>query len=76
MPYGGMHNGMLRENRTRSSLSAENEQADAGRDGQTHHARQFFSLTTSRIGNLTRLIYTLLLYIITIHITLVFNTHG
>ena len=65
---------------TRFSLSVENEQADAGRDGRTRLARpnsqartgtgkySFFpvQLTTSRIGNLTRLIYTLL-YVMTIH---------
>ena len=52
----------------------ENEQADAGRDGRTRLARpnsraqtgtrEIFlflaQLTTSRIGNLTRLMYTLL----------------
>ena len=64
----------------RFSLSVENEQADAGRDGQTRLATTKFSgtngdreistfpvqLTTSRIDNLTRLIYTLL-YVMTIH---------
>ena len=57
------------------------EQADAGRDYQTRLARpnsqartetvEFFpvQLTTSRIGNLTRLIHTLL-YVTTMHIYL------
>ena len=58
----------------------EIEQADAGRDGRTHLARtnsqartgtgkysfSLSQLTTSRISNLTRLIYTLL-YGMTIH---------
>ena len=58
----------------------ENEQADAGRDCRTRLARQnsqartgtgkylfsLLQLTTSRIGNLTRLTYTLL-YVMTIH---------
>ena len=48
------------------------EQADAGRDGILRHARGQgniifpVELTTSRIGNLTRLIHTLL-YVMTIH---------
>ena len=59
---------------TRFSLSMENEQADAGRDGGTPSGETKFSgaygdggifiipvqLTTSRIGSLTRLIHTLL----------------
>ena len=63
------------------SLSVENEQADAGRNGRTRLARpnlrrangdrEIFifpvhQLITSRIGNLTRLIHTLL-YVMTIH---------
>ena len=61
---------------TRFSLSMENEQADAGRDGQTRLARpssqaqtgtgnyQFslFSWIRTGLGNLTRLIHSLLLY--------------
>ena len=64
----------------------ENEQADAGRDGRTHLAGPnsqartgttgkylFFpvQLTTSRIGNLTRLIhnYYAMLFVMTIHYT-------
>ena len=60
---------------TRFSLSVENEQADAGRDGRIYLARSispgmngdrdFFSpvqLTTSRIRNLARL-----LYVMTVH---------
>ena len=58
------------------------EQADAGRDGRTRFARpnsqaganadrETFifpvKLTTSRIGNLTRLILTLAIYVMTIH---------
>ena len=57
------------------------EQADAGRDGLnpsreikfsgTHGDRGILifpvQLTTSRIGNLTRLIHTLLLHVMTIH---------
>ena len=57
----------------RLSLGVGNEQTDAGRDGRTRLERPKFSgangdremhifpvqLTTSRIGNLTRLIYTL-----------------
>ena len=55
------------------NLIVENGQADAGQDGQTRLARPCFQaltgtgnmyfpfqLTTRRIGNLTRLIYTLL----------------
>ena len=59
---------------TRFSLSMENEKADAGRDGRRPYRETIFSgangdrgififlvqLTTSRIGNLTRLIHTLL----------------
>ena len=58
----------------------ENEQADAGRDDQTRLARPnsqtltgtrkififYVQLTTSRIGNLFRLIHTLL-YVMTIY---------
>ena len=59
-------------------MSLENEQAEAGRDGRTRLARpnsqartgidrEIFilhvQLTTSRIGNLTRLIHHALLYI-------------
>ena len=69
---------------TRFSLSMENEQADAGQDGRTRLARpnsqartgagkySFFlvQLTTSRIGSLTWLIYTLL-YVMTIHTNLI-----
>ena len=58
----------------------ENEQADAGRDDQTRLARPssqtltgtrkififYVELTTSRIGNLFRLIHTLL-YVMTIY---------
>ena len=65
---------------TRFSLGMENEQTDAGQDGQTRLARRNFQArrrtgkysfclvqtTTSRIGNLTWLILTLL-YVITIH---------
>ena len=59
------------------SLSVENEQADAGRDGRTHlvtpdsQARTGTTfifpvqLTTSRVDNLTRSIHTLL-YVLTI----------
>ena len=66
--------------RTRLSMSVENEQTVVQRDGQTRLARPnsqarnedreififFFQLTTSRIGNLTRLIHTLL-HVMTIH---------
>ena len=54
---------------TRFSLSIENEQADAGRDRETKFSgangdREILmfpvQLTTSRIGNLTRLIHSLL----------------
>ena len=48
----------------------ENEQADAGRDGRARLARSNSQartqLTTSRIGNLTELTYTLL-YVMTVH---------
>ena len=45
---------------TRFSPSMENEQVDAGRDGRIRLARpNSQALTTSRIGNLTRLILTL-----------------
>ena len=48
------------------SLSVgENKQADAGHDGQTHLVRPN-SRTTSRIGNNTRLIHTLIT-VLTIH---------
>ena len=66
--------------KTRFYLSVENEQADAGRDDRTRLARPNsqrrergqgnldfpVQLTTSRIGNHTRLIHTLL-KVLTIH---------
>ena len=78
MAYGGKNKRTPPRVCTRFSLSMENEQADAGQDGQTCLARPnsqartgigiFFlvHLTTNRIGNLTRLMYTLL-YVMTIH---------
>ena len=71
-----------------TSLSLENEQTDAGRDGRMHFARSnsqvqtgtdkkififSFELTTSRIGNLTRLIHTLL-YICVMTIDILWET--
>ena len=53
---------------TRFSLRFKNEQADAERDGRTRVAKpnsQARTGTTSRIGNLTRLVHTLL-YVMTI----------
>ena len=66
---------------TKFSLSVENEQAGAGRVGRTRLARPNsqartgtreilispVQLNTTRIGNLTRLIHTLMLYVMTIH---------
>ena len=67
---------------TRFSLRMDNERADAERDGRTRLARSNsqartrtgkyscfpVQLTTSGIGNLIRLIHTLL-YVMTIHMT-------
>ena len=80
MAYGGLNkwtpprkSGGIPRVSIRFSLSIENEQADAGRDGRPRLARPNYQgangdreififpvqLTTSRIGNLPRLIYTL-----------------
>ena len=70
------------------SLNIENDQADPGRDGRTRLAKpnsqartgtgkySFFpvQLTTSRIGNLTRLIHNLL-QVMTIHTYLEYERH-
>ena len=86
MVYGGMNElklprmlGRIPRVSTRFSLSVENGQAYAGREGQTRREtklsgmngdseKYFFSvkLTTSRIDNLTRLIHTLV-YVMAIH---------
>ena len=71
---------------TRFRVSVENEQADAGRDGQTclerpnsNGNREKFifpvQLTTSRIGHHTRLIHTLL-KVLTIHAYLDLSVEG
>ena len=65
-----------------SVLNVENEQAGTGRNGRTSLAKPNYQartgtvhfpiqLTTSRIGNLNRLMYTLLKVIMAIHTLLV-----